>query len=302
MTKNLAGQKYADRFMVSSNMEVLSREAKDDQYRLGMVLYASAKQGDEKLYRKTLLSMTKDEKDSKQNSYNAWQLGRVLLAADCINDSTTVKSTLSELKTLLADTNTPKDAFTAWAWGYLAALNDDEYKLAKNNILTSAQILTEQYQKAKDNSQESKTALQAKLSDALWALVMNAQAAANAKDGEAFQFILEQIKKITGQNTVALALSTGLQRLSDSNDYPAWALSIVRLAAATIGDQALYKELEQPLQESIQGAKNAMNSQSEKIVYGARAEATLAQLDLALSIIRWNERLSLHRTSCCVIL
>lgn len=176
MVKNLKSQSYSSRFEVNQNIQLMFSEGKEDEYRLGMVLYASAVQGDEKIYSQTLLKM-KQKLDNLSNdnnwglSYQTWRLGRILLATDCMNDWITKKASLIKLKDLLANTNTTKDAFSAWALGYIAALDNNEYKTYKNEMLAAAQKLTEQYQQAKmDHEDSNKT--QAKLSDALWAWVM----------------------------------------------------------------------------------------------------------------------------------
>lgn len=95
--------------------------------------------------------------------------------------------------------------------------------------------------------------------------------------------------------------SLGLQRLSNSNDYPAWAMSIVHLSVATIGNQTVFDELEKPLRVLIQGAKETIKSSSEKNSYGARAEATLADINSALSIIRMNGNCSLKKSATCLV-
>lgn len=299
MIKNLKNQAYSSRFEVNQNIQFLLSEAKDDEYRLGMVLYASAIQGDEKIYSQSLLKM-KQKLDKLSLSYQTWRLGRILLAADCMNDLLTKKRTLADLKVLLANPNITKDAFSAWALGYLAALNNDEYKTYKNEMLAAAQALTEQYGHAKINHDDSNNT-QAKLSDALWAWVMAIQAAANAQDNITFNFILDQIKIITTQKTISDALSQELKRLSDSNDYPAWAMSIVQLSAATIGNQSIFDELEKPLHVSIQGAKETIKSSDEKNSYSARAEATLAELNSVLSVIRINEKCRLKKSTTCLV-
>ncbi|HEX4044842.1 MAG TPA: hypothetical protein VHZ76_04170 [Gammaproteobacteria bacterium] len=294
--KNLQNQDYAERSTITKNIHYLAEQAKHDEYRLSIVLLASAQQGDEKIYRKALLE-TEDalnavnplEKNVKHNSYIAWLLGRMLIAADSIEDKTTITKTLEKLKRLLADNNTKKDAFTAWGWGYLAALNKEEYSAAKNTLFASAAALSNSYQQTKRNiptdtiNQQDKLTLQTKLSDALWAWVMAAYAAANAQDTESFYFSLQQMQALTGQTSTATALTSGLKRLSTSNDYPAWALSIIHLAAATIKHKDLYLALEKPLVDAIQGAKESMHADNEKAAYNATAEATLAQLGFELA-------------------
>ncbi len=288
--KNLHNRNYKERSLVNENIKSLSEPAASDAYKLSIVLLASAQQGDENFYKTTLLKMQTSLNAVTQNSYKTWLLGRLLLASDSIADRQVVMETESELTALLNDKSTAKDNFSAWAWGYLAAINNQDYKTAKKEMLAAANTLTEQYQQEKLITKDQKK-LQGMLSDALWAWTMDAQAATDANDQETFNYILTQIKLVTGQKTIALALSTGLLRVPGSNDYPAWALGIVRLSAATIGDRHLYHELRKPLKKSIQDANTAMKSTDKNDAYSATAEMTLAELNLELGKLRWKQQL-----------
>lgn len=289
MIKNLKNCDYPQQLIVNKEISELSKDAKNDEYRLGMVLLASAQQGDEKRYHQTLLQMQtalSKVHDDNNNSYKTWRLGRILLAADSIGDTVTVNKTLTELKNLLADPQTKQDAFSAWAWGYLAALNETEYKKAKDSMLTAAGSLTATYKKTKQS--HSTTQVESMASDALYAWIMALQAAANAQDRNTYDFIVAQMKAMTGQTSLSRVITSNLHRNSESNDYPAWALGMVRLAAATIHDKHVYEELNAPLNEYIQGAKEAGNSSNEKSAYSAKSEATLAQLYATLATTRWS--------------
>ena len=72
---------------------------------------------------------------------------------------------------------------------------------------------------------------------------------------------------------VTQALENSLLRIATSNDYPAWALAKVRLAAAVMRDKELYQEINNPLLSSIEAAKLA----------DAKAEYILAVLNNALA-------------------
>lgn len=289
MIKNLKNYSYPQQSIVNAEIASLSQQAKNNEYRLGMVLLESAQVGNETLYQQTLHKMqtvlANDDKNAQQYSYKTWRLGRILLAADSIGDVTTATKAAAELKKLLADANTQKDAFSAWAWGYLAALNKTEYEYAKNSMLTTASALTEDYKKTQDSK-----LLPGKLSDALYAWIMDLQAAANAHDRKTYDFIVQQMKTLTNQKSLSAALTTSLHRNTESNDYPAWALSMVRLAAATIGDSSIYHELENSLTESIENAKKAGHSTNENSAYSAKSEATLAQLYQTIAIRRLAEQ------------
>lgn len=194
----------------------------------------------------------------RTNSFKAWMWGRVLLAADSVNDTTTINKALANLRILLDDTQptaTDNPAFYTWAWAYRAAYNQQEYAISKDKMLQGAYKL--------DN-----------LSDALWAWVMNLQAAAYAHDLATYETCKQQIISVAHTATVSQALTKGLLRTAASNDYPAWAMAKVRYAARVVGDEALYAELESSLNASIREAKKA----------GADAEYALAVIENQLAI------------------
>lgn len=120
---------------------------------------------------------------------------------------------------------------------------------------------------------------QAILSDALWAFVMNLQAAANAKDHSTYSWIKEQMQSILKTESVAEALEKGLLRTTQSNDYPAWAMAKTYCAARMLNDNELCQNIESFLVSSIDAAKNA----------GANAEYILAELDYQLAVTTAND-------------
>lgn len=139
----------------------------------------------------------------------------------------------------------------AWALGYLAALDLEEYQKNKEEMLKAANAL-----------REAKDALE-KPANALWADVMNLQAAARAHDKPTFELILKQMQQFTGKETVADALAQ-----IPANDWRAWAMGMVSESAALMGDVKLYQELNQPLSAAIH---EAMSNKST-------ANAMLAQI------------------------
>lgn len=296
--KNLGNIDYPGHAEVAANIQKLSEDANDDEYRLGMVVLAGALQNDRQLYDTSLermqkaVSPLKKETEAKQNAYKAWRLGRILLAADSIGDDETMKRVKLQLKGILQNNNTAKNAFSAWGWAYLAAINKTEYDAAKEPMLAAAASVTDDYHRMQEkissnSSKKAKAAFQGKLSDALWAWVLSLQAAANAKDKETYTEIQQKIREVNVESSVTAALQNDLKRVSDSNDYPAWALSIVRLAAATMDDKVLFDETTKPLADSTQGANTAIGSGDKDASFSARAETTLAQLDAALANARW---------------
>lgn len=270
--KNLANETYSDKLRIKSTISDLYQGAANNPYLLSLPLLASALAGDSALYNQVLpkiYSALQDNDMPLSSSKKAWLLGRILLAADTIDDQNTIRDVRLELATSLEDITT-NDEFFAWAVGYLAGSSHDLYKKYKDTTQKAADTLMNKYQQ--DASHDN-------LSNAIWAWVMYLQAAANAQDKETYEAILEKMKKMTGQSSISNALATALSRTSTANDYPAWAMGIARLAAATIGDPTSYNELELPLTSSIQTATAAGDS--------AVAEALLANLNNILAMVRW---------------
>ncbi len=242
---------------IESNIKFLYTAANKDEYRLSIVLLASAQQGDRELYHKVLPEMQTAlnhlPKSSQSNTYKAWLLGRVLLASTSMNDKKTTRVIKRRLEQLLHNNVTPKDAFAAWGWGYLAGSDKEEHEKIKNTLLSAALAIR-------------------KKPDALWAWVLILQSSAQAQDKLTYVYAINQIKSATGQNSISKGLS--------SIDYPAWALAITYLAAVKMEDHKLREELEKPVLVFIYAAQKTAKLKDEKIAYGATAEATLAQLSL----------------------
>lgn len=268
------------RSSVGNKIDELANLAKDP-YAASLPLIASAGLGDKNQYYTACAQMLKtleilDAKPTefpewqRSNSFKAWMWGRVLLAADSMADAETITLAKGKLLSLLDKKITKEDNFSyfTWAWGYRAALNQTEYDISHKRMVNDAVQLTEKY-KAK---QEDHGALSA----ALWAWVMNLSASANAGDQHTYALIKEQIKFLTGAESVTKALEIGLLRKSDDNDYPAWALAKVRRAAAIMGDENLYNEISKATESSIEGAKNAEANAEYAISIVENRLATLA--------------------------
>lgn len=280
---NPKGISFSERSDVETKTDVLAKSSANNPYLASLPLMASAGLGDEKRYAQAreqmLEALNKDLKDYPQewmqnNSFKAWMLGRVLLAAKQMDDLKTVESAQNNLSKLLEEKITEKDndAFFVWAWGYRAALNKKEYEIANKKMMEGAIKLTHKFiQKPSDHSL---------LSDALWAWTMNLAAAANANDEATYKKIKEFILALTDKKSVADALESGLLRTEKSNDYPAWALAKVRLAAGIMQDKVLYKDTNEILSNSTQAARKAEN---------AAAEYVLATIDAQLAVLAGKE-------------
>jgi hypothetical protein len=276
--KNLKGIPFSERADIEKITDELATSA-NDPYTTSLPLMASAGLGDEKRYVATRTQMLArlnalDQKPNdfpqwmRNNSFKAWMLGRALLSADDMNDTKTVEQTKNKLTSLLEGKITQSDnfAFFTWAQGYQAALNKTEYETAKKRMIQDSMQLSEKYKNQPTDH--------GALSDALWAWVMALSASANANDKSSYELIKQQMTSLVGVASAAKALDTGLLRTADSNDYPAWALAKMRLAAAMMHDKALYEESSSILTASITGAKQA----------GAKAEYALAVIDNQLAI------------------
>ncbi|MEO8402162.1 MAG: hypothetical protein ABI597_10275 [Gammaproteobacteria bacterium] len=270
LRKNLNNQVYSGRFALIQHIQSEFQKAKDDAYLLSMPLVASAVQGDKKLYQRILPTMLKALKSFPQEkkSFKAWMLGRVLLAADLMNDKTAVEKICEELKALLKDKDMSKDRLSAWAIAYLAGLNNAEYTNEKENMIDASHALTKEFIEGKNTS----------TTDAMWAWVMSLQAAANANDRETYDLCLQQMLELTHENSIVAAISKGLKK----DDYPAWALSIVSLAATNMKEEALFQSLQQPLSDAIQSSKDAGHSQDMML---AKVNMEVAKLRASKSIL-----------------
>lgn len=212
----------------------------DSLYNQSVKLYASAllKHAE---YTKSLSTIQKSLDSAPNDAFKAWMLGRVTLAAALLEDKVTVEKTLPLLKSLLSDKKVEENEFSAWALGYIAAVNPDEYKDYKEKMISAADKLT-------------------KPADALWAHVMNLQAAARAKDDSTFQYILNQMITFTKKTTVAEALAE-----IPASDWQAWALGIAAESSAIMGKKELYDDLKKALDAAIVQAGSTANGMLAQI-------------------------------------
>lgn len=244
------------------------RDSAKNPYEISMVLLASATLGEEKRYETDHDRMVNalkvlDSKDSpsawsdmNNHAWKAWLDGRLCLAeviAKKIASPQSKKWLLSHLAFHEKSSNEDL-AFYAWASGYRAALDRNEYAISKKEMEIAGLKLINIYKEEvkKDQAKEGQIPkTQAALSNAIWALVMNLSAAAYAKDKKVYKSIKNQLMLLTEKKSVTEALETGLLRTAASNDYPAWALAKVRVAAAIMEDNELYKSNGKALEKAI---------------------------------------------------
>jgi hypothetical protein len=272
---NLQRIDFKERKFIEKTIDELNSTAKDP-YAASLPLIMSAGLGDKKRYALSSQTMlftlaSLDEKPlhfpewMRSQSFKAWMWGRLLLAADSVGDKKLINQSEQQLSSLLSNKNKDSLAFFTWAQAYHAAFNKMSYDKYKIAMLKNAVILTNNAKKHPENH--------GALSDALWAWVMNLSAAAMMNDQDSYIMIKKQILALTNAKSVTESLEMGLVRTADSNDYPAWALGKVRLAAAKMHDHALYHEMNEIVQSSIAGAKEA----------GAKAEYGLAVIENQLA-------------------
>jgi len=154
----------------------------------------------------TAANYFKDEK-----TFLAWMLGRLLIAANEVNDIVTVYNVEAFLTVCLEDADT-KDHYAVWAWGYWGTvyLHDPISK----KITSLVQGFTEPL---KDEN----------LVVALWELTMFAQATAFNNDINLFTQVILAMKIVSGKETVSQALAK-----IPMNDFRAWAIGIVAHSAS----------------------------------------------------------------------
>lgn len=233
-----------DTMFFRSVKDTLTELKTDSAYNASVVLYASALLMKKKRYAEALNAIKDQLAKNPNDSFKAWMLGRVVLAATHFGDTATVDEILPLLKSLLPEVT--KDQNYAWALGYLAAVNPEEYEQNKQAMMDAAKALKNP-------------------ADALWAHVMNLQAAARKQEKADFYSILMDMMEFTGKTNIADALAQ-----IPANDWRAWAIGIATESAAIMGDKDLYNELNQPLDAAIAEAVGAKSM----------ANAMLAQINL----------------------
>ena len=273
MQRNSTNRFFQAQSEMKDNIGLLIGQTKD-VYSASLPLIASAELGDQRLYFDTLTTAIRSlynldnnpapgrEQDWMQNNgFKAWMWGRILLSADQMLDVAHVVEAQEKITTLLKSETTHDQnlAFYTWARAYLASLDDENYQTQRDAMIRGATDLTDKY---------NVTHAHGDLSNAVWAWVMNLQAAARNQDHATYELIKSKLLEISDSDSLSACLQQTLLRTADSNDYPAWALVIVKKAAVNMGDEALATALREPVAAAIQAAKNA----------GQTAEYTIANL------------------------
>lgn len=253
--KNLKLCAFLERFGMGNDVAEMLNRANGDAYALSMPMLISAMMGNKERYL-LLRDMVDISLDSNEyppkKTLQAWMLGRMILADKIMGDDLepsqkiAQQDTVEQLKKLLS-TIEEDDSFSAWAWGYLACV---DYDYAKEPMLKAARSLK----------------ASAPMADQIWAWVMCIQAAAYANDIATYKECVQQIKLITGKEMmVSEALSTLLTRdeRTLNNDFPGWAMAGVRAAAQMMGDDLLYRELDEPIKQVIKDTQTIIAQQKD---------------------------------------
>jgi len=219
------------------------------------------------------------DKEVTDDAFKAWMLGRIVYAADSIHDLNTVQAVQGELLGLLTEGKLDKldpaslgYTMYAWACGYYAGVGKTNYEQIRQPMLASLSALEIAARSDPSNHELA--------SNALWAAVLTVHAAASVDDREVYDDTINRLKAIPGSDTVSAALDATLTRTEQSSDYPAWAIGMLRVSAATVGDLALTEELNQPLHDAIRQAKKwgGQPDQSQSNQWKASSEAVLGEL------------------------
>jgi|GEM_PF-2869753 len=272
---------------LSSDIDQLYNQAKakKDAYALSMPLLASAQIGDINTYQAILSSMQEALRQIPENyaksSYKAWLTSRVAFAAYSIGDRHTAEIMIQRTHKLLKQYAMAPDAFSTWALGYLATGNKQQYTVLRHRLFSASETLSQTYEHALHDPEQSILEKQALRSNAIWAWICTLQAAAYARDVTGYQSSLKQIKKITAQSTIAEGLLKSLSHTKSLNDYPAWAISIVRLSAVLAHDRQTADTLINPLQNALTEARS-LNATSEIVL--AETNNALAELNTSSSL------------------
>lgn len=280
--KNLKNHDYADRYLINIAIDAWTQKSQENADTLCFGVLASALQGDKTRYSRIIPLAKKAIKAMPDNSHKACLLGRILYAADRFDegdksdpeskkdkDQKTVKETTSTLKTLLKKIS-EDDTDAATAWCYLGSISFEEYNLAKEEMIATAWKVTAKFNEAEYD--KSKPQLEEKKSNALWCWVMVARVSSKNLDSKIFEYALMQIKNISGEPSVALALSKKLK------NNAAWALGMMTYSSINFWPlkqqkyMDLYSELKGVLEDSVKKAKES----------DAVADATLGRLYSAL--------------------
>lgn len=246
-------------FPITSELNSLVDLAEPDAYELSMPFIIAATVNGQEPYQALNEKMLAALKDLPENSFKDWMRGRYLFADKTMNGGVTQSDMLSTLSKNLSDAKTV-DNYTAWAWGYLGNLNSGSQSKMVEAVTAFSDSAT------------------ANSSDKLWAWVMVMQASANAGNQTAYDMSISRINSLGGVASVP------------ESDFPAWAISLARIASATMNDPVYFSSLQASMDAAMASARaleqSAIASQNKPALYKARAGKLLGQV---------NDRLALQR-------
>lgn len=218
--------------------ELLKKSHRDDIdsyiYNMSTLLIASSLLGSSS-YQKIEEEMNRYINEVQPLSKQAWMLGRMLMAvilrqSDSMatdNSSTFVYKRQSEklkrqLEELLKNKNMTKDVMRGWAIGYLASVDRATYDDYKWQLTQCLSDVMKNYQKSKRSNH---------LSDFLWTMTMNVNAAAQVNDVEGYRYYMGKLETLIKDKDMEMNFITEAVNAMPVSDYRAWLLSLNEQAA-----------------------------------------------------------------------
>ncbi len=171
-------------------------------------------------------------------TFNAWILGRILVATMQMKDDTAAAKTAAVIFGLLKTSEV--DCFSAWAWGYLAIYCAEKMPAELEAVQKAMMDCTDALSKKPEEHGKDNVS---------WAIVMELQSIAIKDDKAAYGARLAKLLEFTGTASVLAALRT-----IPKEDFRAWATALILSAARKIGDTALVDSLTAALPEEIAGS------------------------------------------------
>lgn len=258
MNPNLFKIDFAEKQKIIDQTSKLANTPQADAYQLSMPLIIASILGEQDLFTQTRQNMLEALKndlyptwvnDDNKSGVKAWLFGRMLQSANMLNldqDATEAAKALQE------HLNKDSNRFNAWALGYFAANSYEDYKATQASMKEQTEKLMNHY--LADNK--------ASLSDVLWVCIMALPASAKANDRDTYEFYLDIIKKLVGGTNDNL--NTFTQKLFykfPADDYRAWGLASMRLAASMIDDEGLFSSLEPHVNSAIKADDAPLHDQ-----------------------------------------
>ncbi len=212
------------------------KPAVDRIYTLSMPLIASAAIQYSDLNQAISTQMDAGIDAVKPASMQAWMMGRMLLAANLMNDKSRVDSLKEQILAVLEVADL-EDVKTGWAYGYLLTIDKTLYQAYREKLFVSVNNVAATYSndKTADN-----------LSSLLWTLTMNMDAAASTSHQDDYKQFLRQISSLTGYATITDSVAA-----MPDGDFPAWLVSINLRAATMMDDTQTQNELQTLLTETF---------------------------------------------------